>query len=187
MNVYLETKRLTLRRLTEADADNLIDLDSDPEVMHYLTGGIPHTRDEIIAKVLPHYLEYYDTYADYGFWAAIERATGEFLGWFHFRPYRGAPEEIELGYRLKRSAWGNGYATEGCRALIEKGFTELGVNKVVADTLAANARSRRVMETLGMRLESEFVCGEDELPGWDREARRGVKYALTKADWETSG
>ena len=187
MNVYLKTERLILRRLTETDADNLFELDSDPEVMRYLNGGIPHTRDEIVTEVLPRYLEYYDKYAEYGFWAAIERTTDEFLGWFHFRPYRSAPEEIELGYRLKRSAWGKGYATEGSRALIEKGFTELGADKVVADTLAANTRSRRVMERLGMRLEKEFLCGEDELPGWSEEERRGVKYALVKMDWETAG
>jgi len=185
-DVYLETERLTLRRLTEADADNLFDLDADPEVMRHLTGGIPHTRDEIVRKVLPHYLSYYARYTDYGFWAAIEWGTGTFLGWFHFRPYASAPEEIELGYRLMRSAWGRGYATEGSRALIQKGFTDLGVTKVVADALVANVRSRRVMEALGLRLESKFVCGEDELPGRDENARYGVKYALTKADWEFS-
>ena len=184
--VYLETERLILRRLTEADAQSLFELDSDPEVMRYLTGGIPHTRDDIVTEVLPYYLGYYDRYEHYGFWAAIERATGAFLGWFHFRPHRDAPEEIELGYRLVRSVWGKGYATEGSRGLIEKGFTRLGVSKVVAETLAINTRSRRVMERLGMTLESAFLCGEDELPDWGEEARRGVKYALRKADWRPS-
>ena len=139
---YLETARLVLRRLTRDDAENLFELDCDPEVMRYLTGGIPHTREEIVGRELPRYLRYYERYSDYGFWAAIERATGEFLGWFHFHPSREGSEEIELGYRLKRSAWGKGYATEGSRALIEKGFTELGARKVVADALAANLRSR---------------------------------------------
>jgi len=176
--VYLETERLVLRRLTEDDARDLFELDSDPEVMRYLTGGIPHTWEDIVDRVLPHYLSFYDRFDHYGFWAAIERATGAFIGWFHFRPYRPAPHETELGYRLRRSAWGKGYATEGSRALIEKGFAELGVTKVVAETLAANTRSRRVMEKLGMRLEAQFVCREDELPGWDADARAGVKYAL---------
>ncbi len=183
-SVYLETKRLILRRLTEADADNLLKLESDPEVMRYLTGGVPHTRDKIVTEVLPYYLGYYERYQQYGFWAAIERATGEFIGWFHFRPYRAAPEEIELGYRLKRSAWGKGYATEGSRALIKKGFSEFGVGKIVADTLAANVRSRRVMEAIGMQLEQEFVCEPSEFPDWSEEERKGVKYALTKAHWK---
>ncbi len=185
-DVYLETSRLVLRRLTTDDAENLFELDCDPEVMRYLTGGIPHTREEIVGRELPRYLSYYRRYSDYGFWAAIERTTGEFLGWFHFHPYRDSPEEIELGYRLKRSAWGKGYATEGSRALIEKGFTQLGVHKVVADTLAANVRSRRVMEALGMTLQGHFVCEECELAGAEEDKRRGVTYALSKADWEAS-
>lgn len=59
----------------------------------------------------------------------------DFLGWFHFRPPDDdGPNEAELGYRLRKSAWGNGYATEGSRALIRKGFTKLGVQRVVAYT-----------------------------------------------------
>lgn len=183
-SVYLVTERLILRRLTEADAGNLLELDSDPEVMRYLTGGIPHTHEEIVTRVLPRFLAYYERYQQYGFWAAIERTSGDFLGWFHFRPYRAAPEEIELGYRLKRSAWGKGYATEGSRALIKKGFTELGVDKIVGDTLAGNARSRRVMEAVGMKLEQSFVCDPDEFPAWSEEERRGVKYVISRAQWE---
>jgi len=153
--VYLETERLVLRPLTEDDAGNLFELDSDPEVMRYLNNGRTHTREEIVEKVLPHYLDHYLRYGEsYGFWAAIGKASGAFLGWFHFRPYRRAPSEIELGYRLVRAAWGKGLASEGSRALIRKGFTELGVDKVVADTLVGNARSRRVMEALGMRWEA---------------------------------
>ena len=81
----------------------------------------------------------------------IEKSTADFLGWFHFRPGKGAPvDEPDLGYRLRKSAWGKGYATEGSRALIEKGFTELGVRRVVASTMAVNTRSRRVMEKAGL-------------------------------------
>ena len=182
-SVYLETERLILRWLTEDDVDHLFELDSDPEVMRYLTGGVPHTRGEIVEKVLPQYLDHYERYEGYGFWAAIEKPGGRFIGWFHFRPFRENPDEIELGYRLERSAWGNGYATEGSRGLIEKGFTELGVDTVVATTVAANTRSCRVMERLGMQVEREFVLDADEFPNWDQEQRRGVKYALTRAEW----
>ena len=185
--VYLETERLVLRRLTEDDADNLFELDSDPEVMRYLNNGRTHTREEIVEKVLPHYLDHYVRYGeDFGFWAAIEKATRAFLGWFHFRPYRGAVDEIELGYRLVRAAWGKGFASEGSRALIRKGFTELGVEKVVADTLASNVRSLQVMEALGMRWEASFVLDADEFPGWDETQRRGAKYGLTRSEWEAS-
>src|SRR5437868_4166486 len=81
-------------------------LDADPDVMRYVTGGIPTSREEIQDEFLPAFLDYYQRYEGYGFWAAIEKATGEFLGWFHFRPGPdAAPGEVELGYRLRKSAW----------------------------------------------------------------------------------
>jgi RimJ/RimL family protein N-acetyltransferase len=181
--VYLETERMILRRLTEDDADNLFELDSDPEVMQYLTGGVPHTQEFIAEKALPRYLAFYDRFAAFGFWAAIEKLSGGFMGWFHFRPYREDPDYIELGYRLKKRYWGHGYATEGSMALIEKGFRELGVDKAVAMTMATNKRSRRVMEKIGLRFESEFVYPGDPFPGWRVEDCREVKYGLTREQW----
>ncbi len=122
-------------------------------------------------------------YQEYGFWAAIKKSTGEFLGWFHFRPREGAPPgQAELGYRLRRSAWGNGYATEGSRALIRKGFTEFGVRRVTAESMAANMASRRVMEKAGLTLVRTF---RPPLPNViDGDEVEVVEYALTKADWE---
>src|SRR5438094_8258584 len=152
-----------------ADADNLVSLDADPDVMRFVTGGIPTSREEIQNEVLPAFLGYYQRYEGYGFWAAIEKETGEFLGWFHFRPRAdSAPGEAELGYRLRKSAWGMGYATEGSRALIRKGFTELGVRRVYACAMAVNPASRRVMEKSGLRyvrtlheVWPEYIEGEE--------------------------
>jgi len=79
MQVFLETARLVLRRFTRADADNLVSLDADPDVMRYITGGIPTSREEIENEVLPAFLDYYQRYEGYGFWAVIEKETGEFL------------------------------------------------------------------------------------------------------------
>src|SRR6185437_1590889 len=90
MRVFLETDRLVLRQFTSADADNLVSLDADPDVMRYVTGGTPTSREEIESEVLPAFLGYYQRYEGYGFWAVIEKETGEFLGWFHFRPL-GSP------------------------------------------------------------------------------------------------
>src|SRR6478752_5801867 len=112
MQVFLETDRLVLR-FSLADVDNLVNLDADPDVMRFVTGGLPTSREEIQNEFLPAFLSYYQRYEGYGFWAAIEKATGEFLGWFHFRPLQGSPhDEPELGYRLRKSAWGKGYGTE---------------------------------------------------------------------------
>jgi RimJ/RimL family protein N-acetyltransferase len=181
MRVFLETERLVLRRFTEADADNLFDLHGDPDVMSFITGR-PTPRDVIRNETLPRFLRCYERYAGFGYWAAIEKSTGVFLGWFHLLPQEGGPEEVELGYRLRRSAWGKGYATEGSRALIRKGFTELGVRRVVASTMAVNTASRRVMEKAGLTLARTFhQTWPDPIEG----AEHGeVEYALTKAEWE---
>jgi RimJ/RimL family protein N-acetyltransferase len=182
MQVFLETDRLVLRRFTMADAASLVSLDADPDVMRFVTGGIPTSLEEIENEFLPAFLGYYQRYEGFGFWAAIEKATGEFLGWFHFRPHAdAAPGEVELGYRLRKSAWGKGYATEGSRALIRKGFTEFGVRRVVAEAMAVNQASRRVMEKAGLSLVRTFH------QPWpypiDGDEFGVVEYALDKAGW----
>jgi RimJ/RimL family protein N-acetyltransferase len=183
MEVYLATERLVLRRFTEADADNLVALDGDPEVMRYLNGGAPTPRDVIERETLPRFFSYYEHGDRYGVWAAIEKATGEFLGRFILRPLRAAdPDEFDLGFRLRRSAWGKGYATEGSLALVRKGFTELGVRRVTASAIAANIASRRVMEKVGLTLVRTYrVTHPDRFDGEEQEV---VVYALTREDWE---
>jgi RimJ/RimL family protein N-acetyltransferase len=183
--VLLETDRLVLRRFTESDLDLLVELDSDPEVMRFITGGRATPRGEVESEVLPAFLNYYERFDGYGFWAAIEKRSGAFIGWFHLRPRPGAPvDEPELGYRFRSSAWDKGYATEGSRALIHKAFTELGAKRVVAETMAVNVRSRRVMEKAGLTLTRTF---HQEWPyRMDGEKDGDVEYALRKADWETA-
>jgi len=183
VQVFLETERLVLRRFTGDDIDHLVELDSDPEVMRFINGGRPTPRDEIENDVLPGFLGYYERYTGYGFWAAVERSTGRFIGWFHFRPAKDAPpDEVELGYRLRRSAWHKGFATEGSRALIDNGFAELGVQRVVAFTMVVNVASRRVMEKAGLRFVRvfhqpwpDYIEGEEE---------GDVEYALLRSEWE---
>lgn len=183
MHVYLETERLFLRRFTPDDVDLATALDADPAVMRYINGGRPTPREEIRDDYLPAWLAYYERGARYGFWAAIEKATGRFLGWFHLRPLPGEPgDEPELGYRLVAEAWGRGYATEGGRALIDKAFAELGARRVFATTMAANVGSRRVMEKAGLRLVRTFHGTWPERI--DGDELGDVEYALTRDDWE---
>lgn len=183
MQTFLKTERLVLRRFTTDDVDNLAALDADPEVMHFITGGRATPREEIQNDVLPAFLRYYERYTGFGFWAALERSTGAFLGWFHFRPRADSPpNEVELGYRLHKAAWGKGYGTEGSRALIRKGFTEFDVERVVAETMVVNTASRRVMEKSGLTLVRTFHQDwPDKIPG---DEHGDVEYALTRADWE---
>jgi RimJ/RimL family protein N-acetyltransferase len=192
MEVFLETERLVLRRFTESDADNLAALNSDPEVLRFLTGGAPIPRDVVENDILPACLRSYDGGDRYGCWAAVEKSTGDFLGWFGFRPSPGAdPDEPELGYRLRKAAWGKGYATEASRALIRKGFTESGVRRVVASTYQDNVASRRVMEKAGLKLVRTYRFTPENLSTQDtyiasQNVWEGdeVEYALEKADWE---
>jgi RimJ/RimL family protein N-acetyltransferase len=184
-HIVLETPRLILRQFTENDVDNLFNLNSDPEVMRYLTGGRSTPREEIRDEILPFHLGVYGRLDRLGTWAAESSVTREFLGWFHFRPGRdSAITNIELGYRLVRHAWNRGYATEGSRALISRGFTELGVERVFAHTMTLNAASRHVLEKCGLTLVGTIPYGGPlEIEG----AEQGeVEYALTKAEWEAS-
>ena len=175
--VILQTKRLTLRRFTPADVDALIELDSDPEVTFFITGGVP----EFAPPMLDGWLREYERTPGFGTFAAIERATGEFIGWFHLRPAVGHDDEPELGYRLRRSAWGRGLASEGSRALIDLAFTRLDARRVWATAMVVNAASRRVMEKAGMRWVRTFHADWPyRIPG-DEEG--DVEYDITRDEW----
>ncbi|HEY0638595.1 MAG TPA: GNAT family N-acetyltransferase [Pseudonocardiaceae bacterium] len=183
MDVRLTTERLLLRPFTAspADVDLLVDLDSDPEVMRFLTGGVPTPRAEVAERVLPRMLAVGERRPGYGFWAAHERDGGAFAGWFTLRPHheRGT-SDVELGYRLRRAVWGRGYATEMGRALLREAFEVLGTPRVYAETMAVNVRSRRVLARLGLRFVRTFHF---DWPHPIAGAEHGeVEYALTRAD-----
>lgn len=179
---YLETERLILRRLTAADVEHLFALDNDPAVMRFINGGKPTPRQVIETEILPRVLGFYDRGDGYGIWAAIETSTGEFIGWFSLRADEGDLEKVELGYRLRQTAWGKGYATEGSRALIDKGFAELGAQRIFATTMTVNAASRRVMEKVGFAYVRTFhLSWSEPIEGTEQ---GDVEYALTRAAWE---
>ena len=181
--ILLETGRLRLRRLTLGDVERLVELDSDPEVMRYITYGLPTPRERYENEILPRWLAVHEAAPMLGYWAAEDRADGHFLGCFHLRPDRFDAGEQEVGYRLARETWGRGLATEGARAVIAHGFTRAGAVKISARTLAANHRSRRVMEKCGLEFERDFVYPEDILAGRPEAERAAVKYSLTLPAW----
>ena len=182
MTIYLRAERFDLRRFTLDDLDALEALDADPEVMRYINGGRPTSREELREDVLPFWLSAYERGDAWGCWAAIDRDDGTFLGWFHLRPGpHDPPDEPELGYRLRRQVWGAELATEGSRALIDKAFAELDACRVYATTMAINIASRRVMEKAGMRFVRLFH-GEwpERIPG---DEHGDVEYAITRVEW----
>jgi RimJ/RimL family protein N-acetyltransferase len=165
-HIILTTPRLAIRQFTGDDVDHLFSLNSDPEVMRYI--GRPAPREALRDQVIPFHLGVYNRLDRLGTWAAESADNGEFLGWFHFRPGPdGDITNVDLGYRLLRSAWNHGYATEGSRALINMGFTDLGVQRVFAHTMTVN--------TAYEGPDADVIDG----------AEHGeVEYALTKPEWD---
>jgi len=179
--VRLDTTRLVLHCFTLGDVDLLSELDSDPEVMRFLSRNAT-PRQAIETEILPRIVREYAETPGFGIWAAHTRETDEFIGWFELRA--SGDGEAELGYRLRRAAWGRGFATEGGRALIREAFTDLGVRRVWAQTMAVNWRSRRVMERCGLRYLRTFqVTFDDPLPGTEQGE---VEYALLREEWLAS-
>jgi RimJ/RimL family protein N-acetyltransferase len=184
VNLYLQTERVELRRFRLDDADLLIELDSDPAVMRYLTGGEP-TPPEVYRDGMQGLLAGYDRWAgDFGLFAAYETAGGAFVGWFCLRPERDGPlDEAELGYRLRQAAWGRGLATEVSAALLAKAFTDLDVRMVWGETMALNRASQKVMEKVGMVVTRDLATPEDMLAVEGAELG-GFRYEITKEQWE---
>lgn len=181
--IVARTERLVLRRFHADDLSPLTALNADPEVMRYITSqATPPT--EVRDRLLPEYLADYERLDGLGRFAAEERATGAFIGWFSLRPVEGAVGTLELGYRLLRDSWGQGYATEGGQAILELAFATFGADRVVAQTMTVNTRSRAVMERLGMHLLRSFSAdwGED-IPGGEL---GDVEYIIEPPQWGAS-
>jgi RimJ/RimL family protein N-acetyltransferase len=182
VHIILKTPQLAIRQFTEDDVDNLFHLNSDPEVMRYL--GRPASREVLRDEIIPFNLGVYQRFDRLGTWAAESASNGEFLGWFHFRTEDGDITNIHLGYRLRRSAWNKGYATEGSTALINMGFTDLGVQRVYAHTMTTNAASRRVLEKCGLTLVHTVPYEGPDADVIDGAEQGEVEYALTKPEWQ---
>jgi len=148
----LTTPRLSLRRIDDGHLDDLVDLDSDPAVMKFINGGTPTPRETYEDSLL----ERMKAFADqpYGYAAAYE--DGRFVGWFHLRPSDADPDVLELGYRLRRDAWGRGLATEGSRALVRYAFETLDAPSVDACAMPDNIASIGVMKKCGMQFAGTF-------------------------------
>jgi RimJ/RimL family protein N-acetyltransferase len=149
----LRTERLHLVRLVEAHLDDLVALDADPEVMRFINGGQPNSRQTYLDDLLPRMLGFDDQ--PHGFAAAYER--GAFVGWFHLRPSVVDASILEVGYRLRREVWGRGLATEGSRALVAYAFDDLDQDAVDACADPRNHASIRVMHKCGMQFAGTFV------------------------------
>ncbi len=181
MEIYLETERLRLTQFEAEDWKLLLDLDSDPEVMRFISRGVPSSEDHV-KKVIETILSYRERFKErLGIFKAIEKDSGEFMGWFHLRPGKNELDNLkslELGYRLKKKFWGCGFATEGSRALIEKAFSDPATEEVWARTLKDNLSSQNIMKKLGMSFIHDYL--ETEIHG---PAEPAVRFAISRNDF----
>ena len=150
----IKTERIYLKRFTEADTDLLFQLDGDADVMKYITLGIPRTMDEVIENSMPRILQSYQEKSDFGIFAAYLKNSNGYIGWFQFEKDKEFKDAIEIGWRLKKQHWGNGYAIEVAISLSEMGM-KMG-KTIVARAMIENLASIRVMEKAGLEFEKEF-------------------------------
>lgn len=176
---HCRTARLHFRAIAEAEhARNFHEMDSDPEVLRYIQAKPGKPWGEYLAAFRG-WIERIESYGpSVGFWAAHRNEDDAVIGWFHLRPSRLFEPRMELGYRFRRSMWGQGFATEGSQALVDYAFRDLHAPEVIALTLTRNQPSRRVMEKIGMTLEQEFVFPPEVCEDWNEEERKGVLYRI---------
>ena len=170
----LETERLVLRGWRAADRDPFFALNSDPVVMEFLPITDRAASDNAVERMIAAQTGY-----GHCFWAVERKQDAAFLGFCGPMPARDPLNEVELGWRFRRDAWGAGYATEGARASLAWCWANLATPTVMAITVPANRRSRAVMERIGMAYVEEADFDHPGVPVGDR-LRRHVLYRIAR-------
>jgi RimJ/RimL family protein N-acetyltransferase len=171
-----ETERLRLREWRPEDRAPFAALNADPEVMRWFPGALSRAESDALADRIAAGL----SDRGWGLWAVERMRDQEFLGFTGLAPVDfEAPfaPAVEIGWRLARSAWGEGYATEAARRVIRHAFEAMELAELVSFTAVGNERSWRVMERLGMRRDGEF--DHPRLPE-GHPLRRHVLYRLAR-------
>jgi RimJ/RimL family protein N-acetyltransferase len=150
----IETPRLVLRHFERGDVDDLFAMDSDDRVMRYLGSGLSGRSRTECEQGIERMVRTAAERPGYGLLHASLRDGGGFVGGCGLFPL---PEggDIEIAYRLPHARWGQGFATEMARAVLEHGFANLGLRRIVGVTWPENAPSQRVLEKIGMRREAD--------------------------------
>lgn len=154
--IVVETKRLLLRNFHLLDCAALDVVFGDAEVMRFGPG----VQDQAwVRNWVRTCLENYYQTLGFGPWAVVKKASARLIGYcglFYFPDIAGRPE-VEIGYRLARAAWGQGYATEAARAVQDYALEVLGLRRLVAIIDPQNTASLRVAEKIGMHFEQEIM------------------------------
>jgi RimJ/RimL family protein N-acetyltransferase len=176
-NYLLTTARLGMRKWEDSDLEVFTAMNRDPRVMEFFPRIWTAEESAAMVAKAGTFLEQ----NGYGPFAVDELATGEFIGYVGLlRPSWEAwfTPCVEIGWRLRREAWGRGYATEAAAACLACGFGEWGLERIYSFTSVANVRSERVMQKIGMTLAGEF-----DHPGIEsgHPLRRHIVYVVERA------
>jgi ribosomal-protein-alanine N-acetyltransferase len=159
MHVIIETERLLLRQFEPGERQLIYTLNEDPEITRY-TGDpvhdLAHAEAILREVILPQYTLY-----NHGRWAVHTKPDLTFIGWCGLK-YRPESDEVDLGYRFMKSAWGKGYASEAAMASINYGFEKLGMRKIVGRVMPGNLASIKVLEKCGMKYVGEEIVDGHE-------------------------
>jgi RimJ/RimL family protein N-acetyltransferase len=177
----LQTERLLLRRWRSSDREPFARVNSNPAVMeHFLARLTRPESDEMASRIEAHFRQH-----GFGLWAAELRENEEFIGFIGISVPRFDAVFtpcVEIGWRLASEHWGRGLATEGARAAMRYAFEELNLASLVSFTVPANARSRRVMEKIGMTHDPADDFDHPNVPVGHR-LRRHVLYRMSRREW----
>lgn len=177
----LETKRLILRKWRPDDLDPFTAMNVDPEVMRFFPSRPDRAETEAQIRLVSDNIERHGI----GWWAIEIPGNFDFAGFAglsrprfhtHFTPC------VEIGWRLRRDAWGKGYATEAGSACLDFAFDRLKLDDIVSMAVVDNHRSRAVMERLGMTRRKEDDFGHPNI-GIDHPLRAHVLYRLSRQVW----
>jgi len=168
--MLLETERLILDTWQTSDWAAFRPIATDPEVMRYITGGVPWTDDQIRSFVE----RQVKLYSERGFcrWKLLPKATGEMIGFCGVGFWRDAPDP-EIGWWLARRYWGRGLATQAAVAALRDAFERVRLERIISVAMPENGASIRIMEKLGLKLECEF----------ENEGLRLVRYVISRPQY----
>ncbi len=144
----LKSERLYLKEFTNGDVHDYFRLNSDPDVMKYI-GREPETDINVIKENIKKIRKYYAENPGLGVWAGFEKQSDKFIGFFVLQ-HLDNTDEIEVGYRLLKEFWQQGYATEMAKELINYGFNEIRLDKIAGITHPENIASQNVLLKSGL-------------------------------------
>ncbi|MCG8029062.1 MAG: GNAT family N-acetyltransferase [Candidatus Thiodiazotropha taylori] len=181
--IEIFTQRLLLRPWRSSDLEPFAQLNADPEVMSYFPDTLSREQSDDLAQRCQQLIQQ----RGWGFWAVEHKRSDTFIGFLGLHvPSADLPFSpcVEIGWRLAKTHWGSGYATEGGRAALQVAFDQLNLDEVVSFTAVANRRSRRVMERLGMGDSAENFEHPAIPPG--HHLRQHCLYRITNAAWQAA-